>query len=55
MKENLKANLPLHAAAVLQHLDSLTIQQAGPVQLQIHHWKMEMEMFLMFLTLECNK
>ena len=55
MKENLKANLPLHTPAVLQHCDPLTIQQAGPVQLQNHQWEVEMEMFLMFLTLECNK
>ena len=44
MKENLKANLPLHTPTMLQHCDPLIIQQASPVQLQNHHWEVEVEM-----------
>ena len=43
MKENLKANLPLHTLTMLQHCDPLIIQQASPVQLQNHHWEVEVE------------
>ena len=44
--------MPLHTAAELKHCH-LKLKQADLVQLQNHHWKMEV--VLMFLTLAASK